>query len=123
MLKPLLGLSRFLHHRLKRLPFLLLKLNQALNLRVREVQEDFQIRRLWIGGRVLGEQDGSRQERQEESRDQNGLLFYASFISRLSEAEYMTSKAFLLGAHVQQRREVTVGHLLALQSRRTAPPS
>src|SRR5260370_6473213 len=53
------------------------------------------------GGRFLGEQGGSRQERQEKSRDQNGLLFDASFISRLKEAGYMTSRAFLPGTHVQ----------------------
>ena len=55
LLQLLLGLGRLLHHRLERLPFLLLKLDQALNLRVREVQEDFQVRRLRIGGGVLGE--------------------------------------------------------------------
>ena len=90
LLKLLLGLGRLLHHWLERLPFLLLKPNQALNLRVREVQEDFQVRRLRIGGGVLSEQDGSRQERHEESIDQNGLLFNASSISRLKEAGYMT---------------------------------
>ena len=54
LLKLLLGLGHLLHHGLQRLPFLLLKLNQTLNLRVREIQEDFQVRRWRIGGGVLG---------------------------------------------------------------------
>ena len=63
LLKLLLGLGRLLDHRLQRLSFLLLKLNQALNLWVGEVQESFQVRRLRIGGGVLCKQGGSGQER------------------------------------------------------------
>ena len=93
LLQLLLGLGHLVDHRLKRLSFLLLKLNQALNLRVREVQELFQVRGLRIGGRVLGEQGGSRQKRQEKSRNQNGLLLRATYISGLKKTGYMTQNS------------------------------
>jgi hypothetical protein len=38
----------------------------------------------------MGEQDGSGEEWEEESRDQDGLLFCGSSISGLKAAGYMT---------------------------------
>lgn len=55
LLELLLDLGCELHYWLYRLPFLLLKLHQGLNLRVRQVQESFQVRPLCIGAWVLGE--------------------------------------------------------------------